>query len=167
MRGHRVSPSVVAGVAAVLVVLAAAGVLVAGRVADGGYRVDGPAPRTLAVNGVRLTLDAQVPIVAVSTVPGDSSRVVVDVGPAVTEEPCASYTSVRVAEQDEHRVLLTAYRYQPDATVDQADACPEPGFAGHATLDLGSPLAGRRLLEDNTDRPLPLTSHPATEQESR
>ena len=70
--------------------------------------------------------------------------------------PARPTPAVRVAEQDDDRVLLAAYRYRPDAAVDAADACPEPGFAAPVTLDLGSPLDGRRVVEDGTDHVLAL-----------
>lgn len=160
MPGSRVSPSVVAGVLGVAG-LAVAGLLagLAGGVIGGhGHRVDGPAPGTLTVDGVHLTLDAQVPVVAVTPAADDASRVTVDADQAVTAAPaCGAYTSVRVTRQDDRRVRLAAYTYLVvDGATAPAAACADPGFTGHVTVDLGSPLGGRRVVEEGTDRVLRL-----------
>jgi hypothetical protein len=158
MPGIRVSPSVVIAGVPGLAVLAAAGLLAGGLIDGNGYHVDGPAPGALTVDGVHLTLEAQVPVVAVSPLPGDASRVVVDAGQAATEAPtCGAYTTVRVTRQDDERVRLAAYSYLvADGTDVPAEVCADPGFTGHVTVDLGPPLDGRRVVEEGTDRVLAL-----------
>jgi hypothetical protein len=159
MPGIRVSPSVViAGVPGVAV-LVVAGLLAGGVIGGSGYRVDGPAAGTLTVDGVHLTLDAQVPVVSVSPAPGDATRVVVEVDPATGEAPpCTAYAAVRVTEQDDQRIRLAAYSYRVDDGSAPDGACARPGFAGHVTVDLGSPLDGRRVVEEGTDRVLVLAN---------
>jgi len=162
MPGIRVSPSVVAGVPG-LAVMVVAGLLAGGVIGGSGYHVDGPAPGTLTVDGVHLTLDAQVPLVSVSPLPDAASRVVVDAGEAVTEAPaCGAYTTVRVTQQDGERVRIAAYSYLvDDGGAAPAEVCAEPGFTGRVTLDLGSPLDGRRVVEEGTDRVLVLAAETA------
>lgn len=156
MSGIRVSPSVViAGVPGVAV-LVVAGLLAGGVIGGSAYRVDGPAAGTLTVDGVHLTLDAQVPVVSVSPVPGDASQVVVEVGPATGQAPCTAYAAVRVTEQDDRRIRLAAYSYRVDDGTAPDGACARPGFAGHVTVELGMPLDGRRVVEEGTDRVLVL-----------
>jgi hypothetical protein len=151
----RVSPPLLVAGTAAAAALAVAGVHVA---AGADYRVDGPVPRQLTVDGVHLTLDQQVPVVSVSSAAGDPSLVVVDVGPttALDADACAAYSTVRVTEQDERRVRVAAYSYRVDDGTAPADVCAAPGFAGHVTIDLRSPLGDRRVVEDGTDRVLVL-----------
>jgi hypothetical protein len=160
MPGLRVSPSVaITGVPglAVLSVLVVAGLLAGGVIGGPGYRVDGPAPGTLTVGGVHLTLDAQVPVVSVTPVPGDARRVAVDAGQAAAETAaCGAYTAVRITRQDDRRIRIAAYSYRVADGAAPDAACAEPGFTGHATVDLGSPLDGRRVVEQGTDRVLVL-----------
>jgi len=152
----RVSPSVaIVGVpgVAVLAVLAVAGLLAGGVIGGSDHRVDGAVPGTLTVEGVHLTLDAQVPVVSVTPAPGDPSGVVVDVGQIDADAACGGYAAVRVTEQDDQRVRLAAYGYRADDGA-APGACTDPGFAGHVTVDLGSPLDGRGVVEEGTDRVL-------------
>jgi hypothetical protein len=140
-----------------------AGLLAGGVIGGSGYHVDGPAPGTLTVDGVHLTLDAQVPLVSVSPLPDAASRVVVDAGEAVTEAPaCGAYTTVRVTQQDGERVRSppTATSWTTAAPPPRRSA-PSPGFTGRVTLDLGSPLDGRRVVEEGTDRVLVLAAETA------
>jgi hypothetical protein len=155
MPGFRVSPSVVVAGVPGIAVLVVAGLMAGGVLGGSGYRVDGSAPGTLTVDGVHLTLDAQVPVVSVSPAPGDASRVVVDVGRTAGEAPpCAAYAAVRVTEQDDKRIRLAAYGYRVDDGTAPEGACADPGFTGRVTVDLGSPLNGRRVVEEGTNRVL-------------
>jgi hypothetical protein len=83
--------------------------------------------------------------------------VVVDAGQAVSEAPaCGAYTTVRVTRQDGERVRIAAYSYLVAGGAAPAEVCARPGFTGHVTVDLGSPLGGRRVVEEGTDRVLAL-----------
>jgi hypothetical protein len=157
MPGIRVSPSVVVAGVPGLAVLTVAGLLAGGAIGGSDYHVDGPAPGTLTVGGVHLTLDGQVPVVSVTPLPGDATRVTVDAGrPGAEAATCGAYTAVRVTRQDDDRIRVAAYTYRVDDGAAPGGTCADPGFTGHATVDLGAPLDGRRVVEEGTDRVLVL-----------
>ena len=111
-----------------------------------GYRVDGPPPESITVDGAQLALGQQQPLLGVTAAPGDARLAV-----AVTTDsfdPC-TVTTVRVLEQDDDAVTLAAYAYRPADAADDCTAGP-----GEVTVDLGTPLGGRRVVEDGTEHVL-------------
>jgi hypothetical protein len=138
----RVSRSVVLVAGATAVLVAGAGAWVAWGGTD--YRVDGPPPVTLTVDGAPLSLTGQEPVLAVTVAPDHPSRLVVDVG---SPTGC-SLATARVMRQGPKVVRVAAYTYA-DAVADGTSAC-----SGPLTVDLGTPLGDRRVVEDGTDRVL-------------
>jgi len=131
------------------VIGASALALVAGGawVAWGGtdYRVDGPAPATITVDGTELSLAQQQPVAAVAIAPGDGTRLLVTATPDASDA-CALVT-VRVVDQDDDDVRLAAYAYRA-AAPDSCGASPSDAIV----VDLGTPLGGRSVMDAGTER---------------
>ena len=117
-------------------------------VAWGGtdYRVDGPAPASITVDGIELALAQQQPVAAVTVAPGDGTRLLVTATPDAAD-PC-SVVTVRVVDQDADDVRLAAYAYR---AVDAPDSCGVT-TSGETVVDLGAPLGGRSVMDAGTDR---------------
>ena len=109
------------------------------------YRVDGPAPGSITVDGTELTLAQQQPVVAVTVAPGDATRLLVTASPDAAD-PCA-VVRVRVVEQDDDDVRLAAHAYRAPV----ADACAAAP-SGESVVSLGAPLGGRSVMDAGTER---------------
>jgi hypothetical protein len=131
------SPRLVLATVAVAVVLPLGAAHVLGGV---DYRADPPAPASVTTGGVHETLAGQEPMLGVAYSASGSATLVLDVGSPLG----CTRAEVRVTRQDAHVVRLAAYGYLADG------ADPQTPCAGPVTVDLGTPLLYRRVVEDGT-----------------
>jgi hypothetical protein len=103
------------------------------------YRTDPPATAR-----AHETLVGQEPMLGVEWSGSGSSTLVLDVGSPIG----CTRAEVRIVRQDAKVVRLAAYGYLQDG------ADPQTPCGGPVTVDLGSPLLYRRVVEEGTDHVL-------------
>jgi hypothetical protein len=142
----RISPRLALATAVVAVALP-----VGAARAFGGpdYRTDPPAPPVVTRDGVRETHAGQLPLLGVAWSASGSSTLVVDAGSPVG----CTRAEVRVVSQDDDVVRIAAHGYLA------AGAPPDSPCAGPVTVDLGTPLLYRRVVEEGTDHVLLLAGN--------
>jgi hypothetical protein len=113
------------------------------------YRTDPAAPASVTRDGVHESLAGQEPMLGLEWSKPSSSTLVLDVGSPLS----CTRAEVRIVRQDDEAVRLAAYGYLADG------GDPESPCAGPVTVDLGTPLRYRRVVEEGTGHVL-LTGKP-------
>ena len=111
---------------------------------------DGRNPQTTTIGGLEVRRDGSAAITGAYTDPQDPAALFVYAGRADKPSQCDVFAAVRVVKQDATSVTLDAAAYkpaEPPAPNTGCDAMLRP-LQQHR-LDLGIPLAGRRVLDSD------------------
>jgi hypothetical protein len=111
---------------------------------------DGPPPAQFKFGATLMILTGEIPVVAVSADPGNSSGLIVD-ATRDNDESCLPHTMVRILAQDAKTVRIAAYRYAVAPDQPETQQCLKPGGQDlRIPLDLRWQLGNRKVLAGTT-----------------